>query len=472
MMETETIGISTRPRRRLWLWGALITSVGLLIAGSWLGYEWYLNRDLERAIAEADRLDPGWRLAELEAARAEVPDDENSALQVLAVIKLLPPSWSLPPSRRSPTLEDALDHLSPNLPLDESQRKERDNTGLGKASAALSAARRLAEMPRGRYVIHWSPDGISTLIPHGDQERQVSWLLRLDAHQRAEGGDIDGALISCRALLNSGRSFSDEPFIISQFVRLIGRRLAIRSLERALANGEASESALEAVQRLLQDEGEQPILLMQARAERAGIHQFLEVFESRKLNRASWGLASRTGSYQIDDFLDQGKARASHAEYLRYLNEFVEIAKLPSEQQVEQLRHFELKPPQNVPPLLAGITEGGDVKKVAASFHYNLAFVRCAVVAVAAERYRLANGRWPDRLEDLVPVYLSKLPLDPFDGQPLRFRRLKDGVIIYTVGEDQQDDGGRRLRIKAGEPDRDVGFQLWDAERRRAPEGR
>ena len=93
--------------------------------------------------------------------------------------------------------------------------------------------------------------------------------------------------------------------------------------------------------------------------------------------------------------------------------------------------------------------------------------MRCGVAAVAVERYRLANGHWPDRLDDLVPAYLSKIAIDPFDGQPLRFRRLKDGVIIYTVGEDQKDDGGQRIRIKAGAPDADVGFQLWDADCRR-----
>ena len=86
---------------------------------------------------------------------------------------------------------------------------------------------------------------------------------------------------------------------------------------------------------------------------------------------------------------------------------------------------------------------------------------------MAVERFRLANDRWPERLEDLVPAYLSKIPIDPFDGRPLRFRRLKDGVIIYTVGEDQKDDGGQRIRIKAGGPDADIGFQLWDPERRR-----
>src|SRR5262249_14654539 len=101
--------------------------------------------------------------------------------------------------------------------------------------------------------------------------------------------------------------------------------------------------------------------------------------------------------------------------------------------------------------------------------HRTLAFLRCGIAAVAIERYRLANGRWPERLEDLVPAYLSKIPIDPFDGQPIRFRRLKDGVIIYTVGEGQDEDGSRRVRVKAGSPDIDVGFELWDPDRRRQP---
>jgi len=73
---------------------------------------------------------------------------------------------------------------------------------------------------------------------------------------------------------------------------------------------------------------------------------------------------------------------------------------------------------------------------MASHFHHRLAFLRCAVAAVAIERYRLAIHHWPEHLEDLVPQYLGKVPTDPFDGQPLRYRRLADGVIIYTVGED------------------------------------
>jgi len=469
MMEPDTILLSSKPRRRMLLWATVIACPFVLVL-AWLGYKWYLDRDYKAAIEEADRLDPGWRLAELEATRPEMPDAENAALQVLAAKRLLPAGWFPPlPGAISTKLEDDLDCLPPTQPLDESQNKQLGGE-LEKAAAALSAARRLGDMGHGRYVVLWTADAIGTLLPHVQDAHEIGRLLQLDAIRRAANGDIDGALASCRAILNTGRSFGDETAAISQIVRLQYQRLALRTLERVLARGTASDAALAEIQRLLEDESEQPLLLIATRAERAGIHQFLEFVERGGHYRASFGLRSRTGSNEVDEFLDRGKARSCHAAYLRYLNECVEIARLPPEQQIEQLRNFDQKPPKDVPQLLAALSGPGepeDFKNLARRFHYSLAFLRRGVAAVAVERYRLANGRWPERFEDLVPAYLSKTPIDPFDGQPLRFRRLKDGVIIYTVGEDQKDDGGRRIRIKAGAPDADVGFQLWDSERRR-----
>jgi hypothetical protein len=34
------------------------------------------------------------------------------------------------------------------------------------------------------------------------------------------------------------------------------------------------------------------------------------------------------------------------------------------------------------------------------------------------------------------------LPLDPFDGQPLRYKKLPKGYVVYSNGEDGKDDGG------------------------------
>jgi hypothetical protein len=443
-------------RRRPFLRLALVLLAAVLFGVGVLGYLWYTtDRARREAIAEADRLDPGWRLADLEAARAPVRDAENGALQVQAAAALLPKPSSPPPANNSPGLEDEVDQVQPPVrlggPLSRTLGAE-----VAKAAPALAPARRLAEMPRGRYAVTWSADAVGTLMPHLEERREVARLLRLDAVLRAHDGDVDGALDSCRAVLNVGRSVGDEPAPVSQLQRLSCQRLAVKSLERTLAQGEASEPALAAVQRALEEEEKEPLQLIARRGERAFIHQFLEVAEARRIDRPGYNIRSATGSYRLDDMLDGGRAHGAHAAYLHYLTELVEIAKLPPEQQAERLRRPGLEPPAHGIKLLEALTEGGK-DFGAARFQAHRALLRCAAAGVAAERYRRANGNWPDDLRGLVPDYLAAVPNDPSDGRPLTYWKLADGVMVEAPGV-----AGERVGT-AGTPAPAVAFRLWDA---------
>jgi hypothetical protein len=53
------------------------------------------------------------------------------------------------------------------------------------------------------------------------------------------------------------------------------------------------------------------------------------------------------------------------------------------------------------------------------------------------------NRRWPDSLDELVPGYLPTMPVDPYGGQPLHYRSTDEGFVLYRVGQDLSDDGGR-----------------------------
>ena len=54
-----------------------------------------------------------------------------------------------------------------------------------------------------------------------------------------------------------------------------------------------------------------------------------------------------------------------------------------------------------------------------------------------------AEGRGlPENLEALAPEYLEKVPLDPFTGKPLLYKRTDAGCLVYSVGDDRTDDGG------------------------------
>jgi hypothetical protein len=76
-----------------------------------------------------------------------------------------------------------------------------------------------------------------------------------------------------------------------------------------------------------------------------------------------------------------------------------------------------------------------------------------ATEAVAAlERYRLREGAFPEALAGLTPELLPEPPIDPWTDQPLRYRREGDSYVLYSVGPDGVDDGGR-MDPKTGGPD-------------------
>ena len=65
------------------------------------------------------------------------------------------------------------------------------------------------------------------------------------------------------------------------------------------------------------------------------------------------------------------------------------------------------------------------------------------MTAIALKRYQLKHGNHPVDLNSLVPEFLSTVPLDPVNGQPLRYRPNADGTfLLYSVGENGVDDGG------------------------------
>jgi hypothetical protein len=88
-----------------------------------------------------------------------------------------------------------------------------------------------------------------------------------------------------------------------------------------------------------------------------------------------------------------------------------------------------------------------------------------AIVACALERYRVAEGQFPDSLERLSPRFLPKLPHDIITGAPLIYRRVADGrFILYSVGWNEKDDGGTVVvtHAKLTNPDFTQGDWVWE----------
>ena len=64
-------------------------------------------------------------------------------------------------------------------------------------------------------------------------------------------------------------------------------------------------------------------------------------------------------------------------------------------------------------------------------------------VVFALAAYRADHGTYPAELAALVPKYVPAVPEDLFSGEPLRYKRAGPGYVLYSVGLNGKDDGGR-----------------------------
>src|SRR5207302_1517294 len=65
------------------------------------------------------------------------------------------------------------------------------------------------------------------------------------------------------------------------------------------------------------------------------------------------------------------------------------------------------------------------------------------VTAFAIAWYARDNGKYPDTLDQLAPKYLAQAPKDLFTGGALIYRPQGNGYVLYSVGVNGRDDGGR-----------------------------
>jgi hypothetical protein len=64
-------------------------------------------------------------------------------------------------------------------------------------------------------------------------------------------------------------------------------------------------------------------------------------------------------------------------------------------------------------------------------------------LAFALAAYHADQGRYPETLAELAPKYLNAIPDDIFSGRPLIYKPEANGYLLYSVGVNGIDDGGR-----------------------------
>jgi hypothetical protein len=65
------------------------------------------------------------------------------------------------------------------------------------------------------------------------------------------------------------------------------------------------------------------------------------------------------------------------------------------------------------------------------------------LLGIALELFHRKEGRYPETLAELSPKYMAEIPVDPMNGEPLKYRVTENGPLVYSVGTNHKDDGGK-----------------------------
>lgn len=116
------------------------------------------------------------------------------------------------------------------------------------------------------------------------------------------------------------------------------------------------------------------------------------------------------------------------------------------------------------------ISSLNDITRVINTYYTTMSQLNNLTTATAIHLYQIDNQKLPDKLEDLVPKYLAKIPEDPFHSfKPLQYVKTQDGYLVYGVGPDRIDQKGEvafDLQDTSGKAQEgDIVFFIKDQER-------
>src|SRR5262245_40377101 len=105
------------------------------------------------------------------------------------------------------------------------------------------------------------------------------------------------------------------------------------------------------------------------------------------------------------------------------MTQLVETARLPEGERIAQERAIDAEMKGKKPSGAMWLLLTPASLKVAEACRRKSEQVRTLMLIVAVERYRLKHKKWPGSLDDLKPGLLKAIPLDPYDGKPLRYKK-------------------------------------------------
>jgi hypothetical protein len=417
----------------------LVAGIGAVAVSSFFAWRTIhaarVHVELQQFIADLDRDEPGWRIEQLEAARATVPDEDNNVRFILKARRSLP---RFAGNEYYERMKPMLESLTPNIRLtDEQYRYCIDR--LEEIESTVWPMELVARMPRGHCPLDLTPGLNGGHLPLINDARlpqvlPTALLVVVCTHE----DDLHTALRMCHANLNIAAAIGDEPILVCQWDRRRHANTALDGLERMLGHHVIPESDLSDFHGPLIAEAVHDTWRVGMAGERAWIQRDLDALSRGAIPMSQMPRKGRdlsvatTWRERVQDWLsDRTPVNVDeyHLWWLRRTTQLLrETAGKPWHERTAAVAAFAADEAAAEP-----FTSGRHMPRM---FHLLCgveARLRCGIAGIAAERYRVRFGRWPDALADLVPEFLPAVPEDVFSGGPLRYERLADGVRISSV---------------------------------------
>jgi len=314
-----------------------------------------------------------------------------------------------------------------------------------------------ASIEHSRYPVDLSA-GFETLLPDLSQIRAGVFLLKLEAVLHAENGDSESTIRSVKSCFGIARSLAKEPITISQLVRSACQNLGATTIEYCINRIEFTD--------------EQLLELIESVHDSESISDMTCAFVGERCNGISFFMAPGSvdpglfgGSHvpfrPILAFYNAiGMTDSDAIIYLDIMEEYIKIDRLPIHERQKAAESVEARIQSTSQAHILLHVVMPALSRISAIDTRNIAQLLTTRIGLAIERYRLAAGKLPDSLEDLIPDYIDAVAMDPFDGHGLRYKRLETGFVVYSIGEDLSDDGGKEKpsRRTKESPNWDVTF--------------
>jgi len=397
-------------------------------------------------------------LEELNAYYPEVPENQNAALlyeQAFERFKSI--------DHEGASTAELLEQLNSISTVVPDTVRENVESHLSSCDEVLELLARASQYPESRYPMDLTR-GISMKFPHLVGLRNCARLEALRGTLAVLDGRIDEFADSQRSTLAMARSLRNEPYIIAQLVRIAIHAIAADALENALRRSELPEHTLSMLADLYGDAEDTEAMVRTYAGERCLLADMVYRAWIGDVEEDWPEVSEPSFDARIWIALEGGRERIATGERLTALQNLTPFANASDLSWPERLelsaRTYESakKFPDSkvmsrtmIPALARGVE----------AFARDAAVLRMARTALAIERYRSIDGISPAYLDQLVPQYLSMLALDPFDGEPIRYKRHVQGYTIYSIYSDSKDDGGvQAQKNESGKWDGDWVFEV------------